>query len=292
MNINTIDRIPSTSSIAAYIDNIAVFDSLNEVKGLMLPAKIDFILSILCEKGSLTISYDSVTRTMTERMLMVMKPGHVLQKYKASDDFRGHFIVVGTKLLGNTIPALSKVLPCFFHYKDNPIITLNQEDMASQTELRTLLKHKAYNNGHIHSGAVVHALLEALFYETLGMYSKYSPVEATPPSMRRRDSLLYSFIKAVEEHFREERSVAFYADYLCVTPKHLSATVKEASGRTAGEWIDSFVIIEAKMLLRNTGLTVQEVSTQLNFPNQSFFGKYFKHLTGISPREYRSNLPR
>ena len=71
---------------------------------------------------------------------------------------------------------------------------------------------------------------------------------------------------------------------LCVTPKHLSATIKETSGRTAGEWIDSYVIIEAKTLLRNTGLTIQEVSAKLNFSNQSFFGKYFKHITGISPR--------
>ena len=82
----------------------------------------------------------------------------------------------------------------------------------------------------------------------------------------------------------------FYADKLFVTPKHLSAVLKEISGRTAGEWIDHRVILEAKMLLRTTGMNIQEISLALNFSNQSFFGKYFKHLTGISPRDYRSKL--
>ncbi|MDE5692340.1 MAG: helix-turn-helix domain-containing protein, partial [Duncaniella sp.] len=68
----------------------------------------------------------------------------------------------------------------------------------------------------------------------------------------------------------------------------LSAVLKEISDKTAGEWIDQRVIFEAKLLLRSTGLNNQEISTKLNFANQSFFGKYFKHLTGMSPRDYRT----
>ena len=161
--------------------------------------------------------------------------------------------------------------------------------MASQTELRDILRRKTYSQGHQYQGEVVRTLLEALFYETLGLYlSHWSSVENTK-EMKRRDALFYSFICIVEENFRTERSVSFYADKLCISPKHLSATIKEASGRTASEWIESYVILEAKTLLRNTGLTIQEVSTKLNFTNQSFFGKYFKHLTGQSPRAFRSS---
>ena len=82
----------------------------------------------------------------------------------------------------------------------------------------------------------------------------------------------------------------FYAEKLFVTPKHLSAVLKEISGKTAGEWIDHRVILEAKLLLRTTGMNIQEISVALNFSNQSFFGKYFKHLTGLSPREYRNRI--
>ena len=89
------------------------------------------------------------------------------------------------------------------------------------------------------------------------------------------------------QNFRKERSVAFYADRMCVTPKHLSAVAKEITGLTASELIDHYVIMEAKIMLAETALTIQEVSNKLNFANQSFFGKYFKHLTGFSPSAFR-----
>ncbi|TFU92804.1 AraC family transcriptional regulator [Barnesiella sp. WM24] len=287
MSITTIDHIPPSSEIAAYIDDIAVIDSLDDIKGMKLPAKIDFILSILCEDGSLSIDYDSTSRQLTGRMLMILKPGHVLRSYKASENFKGHFIVVSTKFFGDSISTFSKMLPCFTLFRDNPVITLSAEDAASQIELRALLRRKAYSAGHQYRDKVIRSVIEAMFYETLGLYSSYHSIDAAAMT-RRRDALFYKFLQEVEANCTKERSVAYYAGKLCVSPKHLSATVKDASGRTAGEWIDSYVILEAKLLLQNTGLTIQEVSTKLNFPNQSFFGKYFKHLTGMSPRAFRA----
>ena len=289
-DINAANRRSTSQSLGAYIGHIAVFDGLDQIRTLQLPVKADFILSVMCELGSISIYYDDLSCVMESNTLLVLRPGHTLRSYSASPDFKGHVVVVGTKLLDNTIPALSKVLPCFMQFKDNPVIKLTQEEVKSQTELRTLLRRKTLNKSQAYNDNVVRSLLEAMFYETLGLYSSHSPAEHNPLSMKRRDALMYNFIKAVEENYMTQRSVAFYADMLCVTPKHLSATIKEASGRTAGEWIDSYVIIEAKTLLRNTGLTIQEVSAKLSFSNQSFFGKYFKHITGMSPREYRSSL--
>lgn len=74
-----------------------------------------------------------------------------------------------------------------------------------------------------------------------------------------------------------------------LTPKHLSGVVKEVSGKTVGEWIDELVILEAKALLNSSSMNIQEIADRLNFANQSFFGKYFKHYTGMSPKEYRKS---
>ena len=79
-----------------------------------------------------------------------------------------------------------------------------------------------------------------------------------------------------------------YADRLCISPKHMSMVVKKVSGRTASDWIDDYVILQAKQMLRSSSLTIQEVSRELNFSNQSFFGKYFKKHVGMSPSEYRA----
>ena len=159
------------AALGAYIDHIAVFDRLEEIKPLSLPVKVDFILSILCEHGTLTIDYDSTSCHLTERSLMVMRPGHTLKSYSASSDFKGHMIVVSTKLLGNTIPALSKVIPCLVQFKDNPAIKLTPEEVAGQTGLRALLRNKTSVKNHPYCDDVVRSLLEAMFYETLGLYS-------------------------------------------------------------------------------------------------------------------------
>ena len=83
------------------------------------------------------------------------------------------------------------------------------------------------------------------------------------------------------------RSVSFYSNKMFLTAKHLSTVVKEVSGKTASEWIDSLVILEAKALLKSSELSIQEIADELHFANQSFFGKYFKHHTGMAPKEYR-----
>ena len=83
--------------------------------------------------------------------------------------------------------------------------------------------------------------------------------------------------------------MSFYADKMFLTAKHLSTVVKEISGKTVGEWIDELVILEAKALLNSSSMNIQEIADRLNFANQSFFGKYFKHYTGMSPKEYRKS---
>lgn len=91
-----------------------------------------------------------------------------------------------------------------------------------------------------------------------------------------------------EPIYTKERSVSYYADRLCVTPKYLSQVIHKVSGRFAGDWITDFVILEAKALLKSRKYTIQQVSDKLNFANQSFFGKYFKENVGCSPSKYQN----
>ena len=98
------------------------------------------------------------------------------------------------------------------------------------------------------------------------------------------------FVKLLSDSFREERSVIFYAEQLHVTPRYLSQTVKEVTGKSAGELIDEMVILEAKALLNDVSLTISQVADSLYFSDQFFFSKYFKRLTGLSPSEYKKLL--
>ena len=103
----------------------------------------------------------------------------------------------------------------------------------------------------------------------------------------RAEEIFTQFIKLVEKNFRSERRVGWYSEQLCISPKYLSETIKAVSKRTPNEWIDSYVTIELRMLLRNTQKSIKEIAQELNFSNQSFLGKYFKEHVGMSPSEYR-----
>lgn len=293
MEIRTIDRIPKTSPVASAIDDIAVFSDLSKISHIALPAKIDFILLAMCENGRVNINYDSNAIELTKSSLAVLRPGHIIHSYEVSHDWRGHVIVAAVNNFDNSFsPVLSHILPCVVQYASNPVIRLSDTELNSQIELRNILEHTAYDTGdHHYRTRVIRSLLEALFFETLGVYmARSADKEIDTGYGRRKDTLLTDFVSLISNEYRQQRSVAYYAAKLCVSPKHLSAIVKEVSGRTASQWIDSYVITEAKLMMRHSGMTIQEISSELNFPNQSFFGKYFKNLTGMSPREFRAKM--
>ena len=106
-------------------------------------------------------------------------------------------------------------------------------------------------------------------------------------SHNRAEEYFKQFTHLLGEHFREERSVGFYARQLCITPKYLTTLIKRISGQSVSEWIDNYVILEAKALLKSGQYTIQQVSDMLNFANQSFFGVYFKKAVGCSPTAYK-----
>lgn len=86
----------------------------------------------------------------------------------------------------------------------------------------------------------------------------------------------------------KERDISFYAEKLCLTPKYLSSIIRDVSGELAGNWIDNYVIIEAKALLISSNLTIQEICYKLNFSTPSSFTRFFKRITGMSPRKFRT----
>ena len=103
----------------------------------------------------------------------------------------------------------------------------------------------------------------------------------------RHRKMFEIFIALVSEHHLRERRLSFYADKLCITPRYLSKVVKDVSGKSAVEYIDKFVILEAQHLLRHSDLGIKEIADRLNFEDPSSFYKYFKSQVGMTPNQYR-----
>ena len=131
---------------------------------------------------------------------------------------------------------------------------------------------------------IVQNALLTLAYECVGILTKSDNVEQ--PSSKK-EALFNSFINLISQHHKQKHGVSYYATKLFITPKYLTRVVEEISHKPAKRWIDEYIALEAKMMLRSTQKTVQEISDELNFPDMSFFGKFFKRMVGMSPKAYR-----
>lgn len=268
-------------------DSIIVINSISEVPFVLFPSRLDWLLVAVCRSGEVSATIDVTPRKMGPKSIMVLRPGHMISDCRENSDFKGFYIVVHEDKINELLPSMHYMIPYSIRYNANPIISITEEELETQTLIYEMLQRQIKFEKRIYNNMVLASLCEVLFYNTLGIYASRTETNA---HLSRREELLSGFIDLIENNFRKERAVNFYADKLYVTPKHLSAVLKEISGKTAGEWIDHRVIIEAKLLLRTTGMNIQEISQALSFSNQSFFGKYFKHLTGISPRQYRNRI--
>ena len=138
--------------------------------------------------------------------------------------------------------------------------------------------------------AFVGGLIAATIYKVGDILTHYltEHPEVDSPIHNRAEEYFRQFTELLGEHYKHERSVGFYARQLCITPKYLTTLIKRISGKSVSEWIDNYVILEAKTLLKYSNMSVQEIAYYLNFPNQSFFGSYFKRNTGMSPSQYKA----
>lgn len=119
-------------------------------------------------------------------------------------------------------------------------------------------------------------------------YGKGAP--SHNPDMKRSDAIMKELATLLTQNIRQETSVGFYAEKLCISKQYLSLIVKEKTRVTLGTVIASMRVEEASRLLRDPGLTLQQIAEMMSFSDQSSFGKFFRKHTGISPLKYRQKL--
>ncbi len=179
----------------------------------------------------------------------------------------------------------------FVDARPNAVTQLTEAE-ARMIELliQALLTNARHNAEPTFSMQIGRSLAQALIYQQLHIFSmrrSRSIIKNDSPTGSRQLAYVQEFVHQLQLHHTHHRSISFYADKLCISQKYLSHVIKEATGRSASDWIAEYVVMEAKNLLRFSHKNVQQVAYSLNFPTQSSFGKYFKHVTGISPSEFQ-----
>lgn len=174
----------------------------------------------------------------------------------------------------------------FLHSFSNPIATVAPHNIEVTRELLRIAKILDDKKERPYKVEIIHHMMMILLYELCDIYQSQSSDK--PRSIHLRDEeLLREFLKLVDNNCERERALGFYANELYITPKHLSLCIKRISGRSGAEWIDLILLMKIKKVLRSSSMTIQQVADMFNFPSHSFFGKYFKKHTGLTPREFK-----
>lgn len=251
------------------------------------PVKVSFYIVILCVSGKIKFRINLHDYELTTSDFLFVQEGAIGEFCSISNDAQ---------------LAIMAFAPQFFNFADNlrhairlqlqlfstPKITLNDATKHEYLAVYQLMKEKIGETDNIYRKGALQGYAQVLTYNAFNYLLSPTDAESNGNCMRQ-DSLYTRFMQLVGQHFRSERTIAFYADCLCVTPKYLSQMVYRASGRFAGDWIRAYVILEAKAMLKSRHHTIQQVANYLNFHSQSIFGKYFKNATGMSPTEFRES---
>ena len=254
------------------------------------PCRFDGFMAIYCMGGHIKLNVNLQEYELKENMVFLYMPGNLIRINEfiesRQEDARYVCMAMSRDFVGSLMLDANKIFTKNLALIQHPCITPTREehDILSghvQLMIDVLKSESSYRVESLRT------LASSMFYVLAGVWSSHIDADKAVPSRVR--VVFEQFIKLVSEYHTQYRNVGFYADKLCLTPKYLSRIIKDATGRSAPDWIDAYVILEAKNLLKYSGDAIKEIVYKLNFPNQSVFYKFFKARTGMTPSEYRNS---
>lgn len=238
----------------------------------------------ICLGGEGKIIVDMHTISVRRGSFVLLLPYSVIQVVETSDDIEISLVATGLGFLEKLV-MLQPVENYVSRIREDPHLSLSEEQLAEIKYVYRFVEER-------YSGAkgplikdIKNTLMTYLALEIVSLYALNQPAEKR--KLSRQEQVFRHFTLSLAKNFREHRTVEFYAEEACLTPKHFSAVIKQRSGKLPTEWIIERTIVLIRFLLDNTDMSIQEIANELNFPNQSFFTRYFKNQTGMTPTAYR-----
>ena len=259
---------------------------------LRYPFRFDGFIIFFLRRGHFRVDLNLNTFELKEHSVLMVVPGNIVKLSSPVDsrlvDTELIFALVSREFMSGIRFDFNKVFQEGLHMWDNPCISLDGDDLKLAEDYFNLARTIVISHRN-NKLEVMGSLLTSFLYVLVDFWMARLSVaqKQESRSSARMNQVFERFIALVTEYHTTERGMAFYADKLCLTPKYLSKLVKQATGRSAPDWIDSFVILEAKNLLKYSDKTIKEIVFALHFPNQSVFYKFFKTHTGMTPSQYR-----
>lgn len=255
------------------------------------PTRLNALLIIICQETEeeTHIHCDTHDCVLKGSSIFHCKPGSIIQS-SIPGSCKGWGIICEPGFAQELNLSSQRLLPHLSQLQQEILLEITPEQACELSQIVKQIYNFITKTDALFYEEVVKSSIAVLGYELMNLFASNLEQEDTSSlNISRDENYFKQFMILLNEHHIKERSVMFYADKMHLSPKYLSAVVKNVSGKTPSHWIDEIVIMEAKNILKYSGMNIQEVAYYLNFPNQSFFGKYFKQRTGMTPSSYRES---
>ena len=264
-------------------------NSASEMERFRFPSRLNALIIAVGTEGETSLTSNLQEFRLKKDSLFIFSPKHILQ-VQSNNRFKAHLIVIAPDFLKRINIDTKRMMPLFLQFGSLPCMELTQAESQSLRSFISMVEQELKGSETDFSSEIIGGLIAATIYKVGDILTHYltEHPEVDSPIHNRAEEYFRQFTELLGEHYKHERSVGFYARQLCITPKYLTTLIKRISGKSVSEWIDNYVILEAKTLLKYSNMSVQEIAYYLNFPNQSFFGSYFKRNAGMSPSQYKA----
>lgn len=295
VNLSQLTSLSKISSEFSALSDDYIFTRITESNQIPLlttnPVRIDGMAWLLCFSGKIDVEVNLSSFSLVANSISVIMPDSIVEIKDV--DWRNldcYILFVSPEFMRDINYDLNVFasVPINGSHREKKVMQITDEEMRLLKNYYEILhQNSSYNPDKLYAKSIARCIIAALTYQMVQMLMTRTKSDEPDYRRSRRSGYVNEFMNLVRANYKRERMVSFYAEKLFISPKYLSLIIKETMGRSAAEVIDEYVILEAKNLLRFSGKNIQQVAYELNFPNQSSFGKYFKHLTGMSPSEFQ-----
>jgi len=254
------------------------------------PCRINAYIAMLCIEGSVEIISNLKHYKIEKNCIYVSMPRDIIQLCDWSE-CKLYIMVFDDNFIRKFNLNYNDILSVFLGIQKHPCVELTVQEAVSLQDTFFSLKNEMeeFKNKE-YCNEIVMSYINLITYKACSYLSRYLEAkDVENETLNKRSQEYYNrFMSLLRQNFKNERSLDFYAAKLCITPKYMTSLIKKTSGKSALEWINDCVILEAKNLLKYSDMSIQQISEYLSFSNQSFFSQYFRRLSGCSPSEYRA----
>lgn len=283
----SLDRLRENHEIPSIGDDLLFFEELQMLPQLDEPRRMNCVIIGICIEGEGGYTLNESKCSIKPGYALILTEGQIVNDIWMTESTKGYALLISRTFMDEIFKEMRDISSLFLLAREHPTFSLNSDEIAKLRQYLPIIKQRLIANDYKYRKEVVRLLLISMIYDIASAIMRVMNTTTSEAGTSKAKRCFVQFIQLVEQNYRKERKVSWYAYQMGLTPKYLSEIISSTSKRTPNDWIDKYVTTEIRNQLSNTNKKISEIAEDLHFPSQSFLGKYFRENVGMSPSEYR-----